>query len=99
MNVSQATQKLNNKGQPVKTARCPLPSHIDRFGRGVQSSFYLGEQKDFEGKRFWSFSCHHGGKPYHVFQALPDPAAPRNTEEYVAWVERQKEGSKPVGLA
>lgn len=90
----QAVQKLNTKGKPIKSARCPLPSHVDRLGRGALSSNFLGEQQDFEGKKYWSFSCHHGGKPYHVFQADPDPEAPKTTEEYPIWHRQQVDAKR-----
>lgn len=96
--TTQAVQKLS-RGKPLKQARCPMPSHVDRFGRGALSSNFLGEQEDFEGARFWAFSCHHGGKPYHSFLALPDPAAPRRVEDYAAWLEAQKAGTEKPGLA
>lgn len=94
----QGYQELNNKNQPIKRARCPLPSHIDSKGRGSMSSNYLGEQQTFDGEKYWSFSCHHGGKPYHVFQAIPDPLAPRTEAEYPAWLEsaiKAKQQKKP----
>lgn len=99
MNLPVATQKLNRKGQVMKTARCPMPSHRDSIGRGAQTSHFLGAQETFEGDRFWTFSCHHGGKPYHNFQALPDPEAPETADKLDAWKEKQLQGKKNLGLA
>lgn len=94
MELPQATQTVDSRGKILKSARCPMPSHKDSIGRGAKTSRFLAAQQDFEGNKFWTFSCHFGGKPYHAFQALPDPSAPENEADLPAWIERQKEANK-----
>lgn len=94
-----AVMKLNARGQVVKSARCPRPTHADRTGKGALSSHFLGEQRTFENDRLWSFSCHWGGKPYHVFQATVPDDVPQTVEELEAWKKTQVAARKPIGLA
>lgn len=94
-----AEMKLNARGQVLKSARCPRPTHADGTGKGTRSSNFLGEQQGFDGSRLWSFSCHHGGRPYHVFQTPAPADAPSTVEELEVWKQRQGKGSQKLGLA
>lgn len=76
-----------------------MPSHRDRVGRGKLSAEFMGVRVSFENTKTWAFRCRGLGKPYHIFDALPDPDAPENEADLPAWIKRQQEGKKKVGLA
>lgn len=84
--IAVSVLSVDSHGKPDFHSRCPLHGTELKDGtwRGKKSTRHLGQQIDFEGKRYDAWSCLDGGVR-HVFTSTPMKNMP-TPEQLPQWI-------------